>query len=228
MSHYGQFGPPGREPDDYGRGPAEYGPPSDPWGAAPVADSWNDYGVTAPPQPTYRPFDPYDDPYEIRPGPPPRRNIGLYALVATLVVLAAGAVGYALFLLSGDDSANTSATGGTPTEAATGGPTDSTGTPDPNESPRDNIGMNAAMAQVDDCLVNDGTAEQPQMRIVPCDTDEDTQVYQVLAIFNERVEGEGEAANDQAQQICSGTEGYKYHYYEVSESASFVLCMTDV
>lgn len=229
MSHYRPPGPPGPEPDEYGRrGPEEYGPPSDPWGAAPVPDSWNDYAAPAPPHSPYSARhdaydDPYADPYAGRSGPPPRRNVGLYALVAVLVVLAAGAVGYALFLLSGDDSAST-ADGGTPAPTASAGPS---GSPGPSASPRDNIGMNATMAQVDDCLVNDGSAEQPQMRIVPCDAESDAQVYQVLAIFNERVEGEAEAANEQAQAICAETEGYRFHYYEVSETASFVLCMTD-
>jgi hypothetical protein len=153
--------------------------------------------------------------------PPPRRNVGLYAVVALVVVLAASGVGYALYLLSGDDGDPT-AGGGTPAPTSTAGPSTS---PGPSASPRDNIGMNAAMAQVEDCLVNDGTTQQPQLRIVPCDTEEDTEVFQVLAIFSERVEGEG--ANEHAQSICADTEGYKYHYYEVSETASFVLCMTD-
>lgn len=223
MSHYGPRGDAGR------RGPEEYGPPSDPWGAAPVADSWNDYSPAAPPRSSYPSgydsyADPYADPYAGRSGPPPRRNVGLYALVTLLVVLAAGAVGYALFLLSGDQPEQTGAGGGTPAPTASAGPS---GSAAPSDAPRDNIGMNAAMAQVDDCLVNDGTAEQPQMRIVPCDTETEAQVYQVLAIFSERVDGEGPAANEQAQEICSGTEGYRFHYYEVSETAGFVLCMTD-
>jgi hypothetical protein len=231
MSHYGPHGEAGRGPDagrgpEAGRwgeepgrwGPEEYGPPSDPWGAAPVADSWNDYGSTAPPH------SPYDDPYSGRGTPPPRRNVGLYALVAVLVVLAAGAVGYALYLLSGDEPEETTGGGATPspTTSAT-----ASSEPDASASPRDNIGLNATQAQVDDCLVNDGTDNQPQMRIVACDSDEGSQVFRILAKFDERVEGEGAAANEQAQEVCSGTEGYKFHYYEVSETASFVLCMTD-
>ena len=217
MSHYGSPGDPRR------RGPEEYGPPSDPWGAAPVADSWDDHGSAHPAYSSHLSYDFDSDPYAGRSGPPPRRNVGLYALVALLVVLAAGAVGYALYLLSGDDP-ETTADGETPAPTASAGPSSSAG---PSGSPRDNIGMNATMAQVDDCLVNDGTAEQPQMRIVACDTEEDTQVFHVLAIFSERVEGEGAAANEQAQAICSDTEGYKFHYYEVSDGASFVICMTE-
>jgi hypothetical protein len=214
MSHYGPPGESGR------RYPEEYGPPSDPWGAAPAADSWNDYGSAQPP---YSSHDPYAEPHHAREMPPPRRNVGLYAVVALLVVLAAGGVGYALYLLSGGDG-DTTADGPTPAATTSAGPS---GSPAPGGTPRDNIGMNAAMAQVDDCLVNDGTVDDPRMRIVACDAEEDAQVFQVLAIFGDRVEGEGAAANEHAQSICSGTEGYEYHYYEVGDGASFVLCMTD-
>jgi hypothetical protein len=225
MSHYGPPGEPGR------RYPDDYGPPSDPWGTAPAADSWGAYDRPQYQDPPYRDYRDYREPDQDvnwapppPPLPPPRHKGGLYALVAVLVVVAASAVGYALYLLSSqeDDSDPTAGGGQTPTPAVTAG---SSTTPAPSGSPRDNIGLNAATAQVDDCLLNDGTSEQPQMRVVACDTDEDGQVFQVLAIFNERVEGEN--ANEQAQQICADTEGYKYHYYEVSDSASFVLCMTE-
>ena len=100
--------------------------------------------------------------------------------------------------------------------------------PSPEATERNNLGMNAAMALVDDCLVNDGTMELPQMRIVPCDTDESGQVFQVLEIFDEEVEGEGETADKQAQEICADVDGYTHHYYEVGEAASFVLCLTEL
>jgi hypothetical protein len=168
----------------------------------------------------------WDAPPPERDPPPPRRNAGLYATVAVLVVLAAAGVGYALYLLSGDDEGGSPGAAGTsePRPAGTAGQSTA---PDPSASPRDNIGMNAAMALVDDCLVNDGNAAEPQMRIVPCDAASEAQVFQVLAVFDERVEGEGETANEQAQGICSETEGYTHHYYEVGDTTSFVLCMTE-
>lgn len=244
MSHYG---PPGEPPEQR---PGPYGPPADPWGERPTepwggrpSEPWSDQvtrqqsfspGSAAGPPAAGPPYGPAGGPdlppgYGTGPDLPPgyglldeprRRPIGLYAVVAVIVVLAAVGVGYALFLLSGDD----------------GGQLDALppATPDPTASPsttgqadRDNIGMNAAMALVSDCLVNDGTANEPQMRIVPCDTDEEAQLYQVLEIFNERVEGEGQAANEQAQRICRDTEGYTHHYYEVGQTASFVLCMAE-
>jgi hypothetical protein len=246
MSQYGPPGEPGR------RYPDDYGPPSDPWGTAPAADSWGydnssyaDHSYQDP-RDYQNPGD-YRDPRDYRdyrdqaeyrgypdqednwaPPPPPlepaRRSTGLYALVALLAVLAAGGVGYALYLLSTQDSdgGGNPAGGQTPTPAVTA---EASASPAPSGSPRDNIGLNAATAEVDDCLINDGSSEQPQMRVVACDSDEDGQVFQVLAIFDERVEGDN--ANEQAQQICADTEGYRYHYYEVSDNASFVICMTE-
>ena len=163
-------------------------------------------------------------------GRPPRsarsRLLGLYAMVAALVLVAAAGVGYALFLLTGDDEPDENLTvAPTTTPPATGDPTPAT---EPTPNPRDNLGMNAAMALVDDCLVNDGTMDDPQMRIVSCDTDESSQVFRVLAIFDEEVEGQGEVADEQAQQICADVDGYTHHYYEVGEAASFVLCLAEL
>lgn len=208
MSGYGPSG------DPHGQRPAgdDLGPPSDPWGQAPAGGYPQAY-----PEPGLGFGQGWDTP------PPQRRNVGLYALVAVLVVLAAAGVGYALYLLTGGGDGDPEAQQ-SPSPTVT---TEPTGTPGSEASSRDNIGMSAAMAQVDDCLVNDGTPEQPQMRIVPCDTEEGGQVFQVLAIFPERVEGEGQQANEQAQGICADTEGYTHHYYEVGDSASFVLCMAE-
>lgn len=229
-----RHGSPGGRYEPQQPGPDDYGPPSDPWSAAPPPDSWGD--LTAPqsgypgqgyPEHMYQSTAayhqqgahpaPYPEPY---PEPPRRRNVGLYATITVLVVLAAVGVGYALYLLSGEDADPRA--GGDPTPTAT-----SAASPGPSGTPVDNIGMNAAMARVDDCLVNDGDSGQPQMRIVACDADQEGPVFQVLAIFDERIAGQGEAANEQAQSVCAGTEGYKYHYYEVSDSASFVLCMAE-
>jgi hypothetical protein len=207
--------PGGYQPDPRYGGYAEPYPP-------PYEQPYPEQQYLEPPHP-----EPYPEPAYREPYPPPRRNLGLYATVVVLVVLAAAGVGYALYLLSGEEG-----DGGTPGALASADPgpaatTDPTASPDPAGSPPDNIGMNAAMAQIDDCLVNDGTAEQPQMRIVACDAEEPSQVFRVLAVVDERIEGEGEAANQQAQSACGGTEGYTHHYYEVGDGTSFVLCMAE-
>lgn len=214
----------------------DYSPPSDPWGEVP--DAWDPAAGTMWRQPAgagpgadpgagpgsgYPPPPPYTD-VPFRP-PPPRRNLGLYAVVAVLVLLAAGGAGYALYLLSGDD--------GDPGANQTPGPTPTgqvTGTPGAGASPGDNVGLSAAAARTDDCLVNDGTADQTQMRIVRCEDDDrpdEAVVYRVLAVVDEQVAGEdNDARHDSAQQICDAAVGeYTHHYFEIGDESSFVLCM---
>lgn len=182
-------------------------PPSDPWGDA------------APPPPYLPPPFPTVPPAEPPPPPTTRRNLWLYLTVAVLVVLAAAGVGYALYLLSGTDN------GGGVAAPSAGTTPSSSGTPTAPAT-QENLGMSAVMAQVGDCLVNDGSVEDPQMRIVACDTDESDQVFEILEVINERVRDDQDP-NDQAQAMCAETDGYTHHYYEVGESASFVLCMAE-
>jgi hypothetical protein len=143
--------------------------------------------------------------------------------MAVLVLLAAAGVGYALFLLSGDGD---SGAANPPGPISTG-----TATPDPSASPADNIGLSAAAARADDCLVNDGTTAETAMRIVRCDEPpaEDGVVYRVLEVVSQRVEGEDdESRHASAQAICDQIDGYTHHYYEVGEQTSFVLCMAEL
>ena len=228
MSSRSRPGPPPGEPDWSRPEPGDYQPPADPWGQP--TDAWGqptDGWAGQPTQPTRPggypepgyPGPPYPGPGHPPPPPssPPRRNLGLYAVVAVLVLLAAAGVGYALYVLTGDDSGPTAG----PSAGLTG-----TGSPDPSASPPDNIGLSAAVARVDDCLVNDGTSDQTQMRIVRCDEDSQSVVYQVLTVIDQRVDGaDNDARNASAQAICAATEGYTHHYFEVAEQSSFVLCM---
>jgi hypothetical protein len=151
----------------------------------------------------------------------------MFTLVAVLVVVLAAAVGSVLFVVSGEDGPSSAG----PAEGTVDptGPVPPTGAPDsPEATPNDNIGMNAAMALVDDCVVNDGTEQDVQLRIIRCDDEvAGGVVFKVLAVFTEKVTGDEEERLAQAQQICEDTEGYSHHYYEVGENVapSFVLCM---
>lgn len=237
MSHYGppHGSPPPGEPYHGGRPAGDDRPPADPWGGAPEP-SWGQPPATPPggyppggylpggyPPGGYRPPMPSPPP----PASPPRTNFGLYALVAVLVLLAAAGVGYALFLLSGDDEDPQAGDRPGPTSTAGG-----SASPGATPSPGDNIGLSAAVARVGDCLVNEGSSEETAMRIVRCDEEldgDDVVVYRVLAVLEEQVQGDDNPARlNSAQQICSGTEGYTHHYFEVATENSFVLCMAEV
>jgi len=84
------------------------------------------------------------------------------------------------------------------------------------------------MAQVGDCLTNLGTDLEPQLQVVSCEEEQDGPVYEVLEKFEVRVEGGNRAEQDaSAQETCGAVEGYTHHYFEVSPSLSFVLCMAE-
>lgn len=225
MSHYGPPDGPydassdltGRIPPRDQDGPHKpYEPPSDPWGGH-TEPQW----AYSPPASTGG----WDEPSE-----PPvrgsRSNAVLYAAVTVLVIVVAGGVGYALYLLSGEETTPAA----TQTESPVASSPSATGdaaTPTPGPT-QDTTGQAASRAQEGDCLVNNGTNDEPQMQIVACDDEVDPPVYEVLARINEPVEGDDPAAqNLSAQQSCEGTEGYTHHYFEKGDLLSFVLCMRE-
>ncbi|HLU33797.1 MAG TPA: hypothetical protein VKZ74_07295 [Natronosporangium sp.] len=146
----------------------------------------------------------------------------LFVAVGVLVLVIAAAVGYALYLLSGDGDA-TADGGGPATAPASAVPT---GTAEPSPG-QDNIGLNAATAREGDCLTNLGTDVEPQLQVVACDDEDlDGPVYQVLEKFEVSVAGANREEQDaSAQETCGDVEGYTHHYFEVSPTLSFVLCM---
>lgn len=206
MSRYGASGGPAPPEGP----PGGYDAPSDPWGD--VA-SWEP--AAAPPG--YDAHPPAPDWSSAPPPPSPRRHLGLSIALGLAVLVAAGGVATAAYLISGDDRPTVRPT---PSGGGEGGGT----TPAPPTSTPNNLGLAAGFAQVGDCLVNDGTDDTPQMRITACDAEGEQIVYRVLARFDERV-----ADDNGARQVCGSTAGYRYHYYFISEGdgASFVLCMTD-
>lgn len=218
MSRYGPTDGPG----PVERPPAEYTPPSDPWGDAALFDPYAAPPSSYHPHPAgaadWRATDWHTAPTAApAPPPPARHNTALLVALALAVLVAAAALATTVYVVSGDEPA--AAPSPSP-DTGTGGGT----TPGPRPS-TDNLGLAAGFARVGDCLVNDGTADEPQMRITLCDADEEGPVYRVLARFDTLVEDD-----DGARRVCGSTDGYRYHYYFINEGRDegFVLCMTDV
>jgi hypothetical protein len=179
-------------PAPYGQGP--YGQPQ--YGQAP-------YG-----QPQYGqpPADP-GAPLWGTPAPPPRkRRIGLIIglAVAFVALLCAGA-GTAAYLAvnkarTQHGAASTSTTAPPP-------PTATTDSPSPTQA------NDALAAQVGDCLTNDGTDADPQLRKVTCAKG----TFEVI----KRIPGITDGTK------CEGLPGYSYNYvYDSSDDTEdFVLCL---
>lgn len=241
--------PPYREHAPYGGqgGPDDYGSP--PPAAAGRGSAWRDLTSPQPPpppdstsyldyptaaQPVYRDDARdrrHDGPWE-HPPPPRRRRTLLVGLlvVALLLVVGGGVLATLSWVASGEAEPDTTAVG----------PVGPTGTPQPQASeepddepadPQARIGMSAAVVEPDDCMVNDGTDLEPEMRIIDCDDPEQVRtVYRVLTRFDEPIEGETEQEWDQAaQQLCAEEEEYEVHYRFVADNQddSFVLCMVE-
>ncbi|HLV59088.1 MAG TPA: hypothetical protein VKY81_09515 [Natronosporangium sp.] len=245
---YGSPSDPWDQPADLWRGPT-VPPPHRPSGERPTrppSPGWSSYPEDpGPARSAWPDVPPSDDPTRTdlppwpggstpptrpgrpaRGGRPPRRRSGLLILLmVVLVLVVAGGVWATLRWVSDEPDRQLSGPGApdggsSPSAAADGG--------EQAEVPDDRTGMGPVVAQPGDCLVNEGTVSEPAMRIVPCDTDEDTAVYRVLARFNEQVSGETPEEQDRsAQEICLGTENYEVHYRFVAADPedSFVLCL---
>jgi hypothetical protein len=217
-SPYGQerYGQPYQSPGQYGPPQPEYGQPQQP-----------DYG---PPQPDYGAQQPtYQQPayggeqpgyggenWGAPPPPPSRRRPGLIViLVVVLAVLLCGGGATAVYLVTkgnGKSTAGGSTGKSTPTAHA---PTAAPSQPPSQQATPDQTGgaNDALTAQVGDCLVNEGTNDQPKMRKVSCGKG----TFEVLKRFD--------ATTDKSK--CDGIPGYTHNYfYDSSVDANdFVLCL---
>jgi hypothetical protein len=123
--------------------------------------------------------------------------IGVVIVVVLLAI--GGAAASAVFFTRDDD------------KAAPG--SDRSATPSASASPVSTANADAKVATVGDCLVNKGTAKDPDMQKVTCATS----TYQVL----KRIDGTSD------QKKCEGTAGLTdwYFYDDAVDTSDFVLCL---
>ncbi|NYF55992.1 hypothetical protein HDA35_001823 [Micromonospora purpureochromogenes] len=173
------FGPPGQPDDPYQR------PTAGPVGSPPPAPD----GGYPPPGP----FPPAGPVPQFHPPPPPgyalppapRRNGGRIALIIGLVAVlllcpCLGLTGFAVWrATSADDASPTVVTSAEPSAAATEEPGTDPSTADPDPT----AGIDVA---VGDCVVNDGTNEEAELREVPCGPD----TFEVLLRIPETTDGQ--------------------------------------
>jgi hypothetical protein len=150
---------------------------------------------------------------------PPAKKGGSGVLITVIVALAVllcggGAVG--LYLVSQAGKKVNNVAGHTnpttnPTGGATGGPTSGPSEDTTTGAPTDDNG--AVNARKGDCLVNNGTDQQPKMAKVSCGPG----TYEVL----KRIDGTADTSK------CQGTPGYQFNYYydNTIDALDFVLCM---
>jgi hypothetical protein len=203
-----------------------YTPPADPWGDQPTADApdaiWGhptsmrqlpDDSATYQGPPTFGASVLNTPPPGWgQPPPPRRRNTPIVALVVVLGLLICGGLGTTAWLLNqrADDPARGQ---GAITPAASTTP-DGAGLPGPQSS------EDARFVKKGQCVRNEGTADQPEMKIVACASG----TFEVL----KRVDGRTSGEND-AEQKCNKVTGYTKWFFYNSEldSLDFVLCLKE-
>jgi len=204
-----------------------YTQPSDPWSGAHVppphpASGWGGHPTSMPPamdsSTGYPGFAGADHPMSgagpawgqpSAPAAPHRRNAPIVALVIVLGLLILGGLGTTAWLLSnrGDPAATP---GALPSTSAT----TTAAQPEPRSS------EDARFVEKGECVRNEGTADSPDMKIVPCASG----TYEVLKRIDGRTTGEADA-----ESKCSKVANYtKWYFYDSElDSLDFVLCLRE-
>ncbi len=217
-----------------------YTEPADPWGDHPTAhapepgwghhptaqasgSAWGAHPASMPPAPEssvgYPAPHSYTAPAWDQPPPPPpprRRNTPIVALVVVLGLLICGGLGTTAWLLNQRETGSTP--GGTPGAAAsrpaTVPATDDVADPQPRSS------TDARFVAKGQCVRNEGTADRPEMQILPCARG----TYEVLKRVDGRTTGEADA-----EAKCAKVDKYtKWYFYDSElDSLDFVLCLRE-
>ena len=210
MTQNGPFPGPPWSSGSGGRSEEPYTEPADPWGdsAADPPPSWApEYPPAIPRQAD--PVSHAPPPTWGRPPPMPRRNTPMVALmvaIGLLISVGLGTTGWLFKQRNDEQKAKARAT-----QSA---PADDLALPAPESS------ENARFVTEGQCVVNEGTREEPAMRQSVCTTG----TYQVLKRINGKTSGEGDA-----ESKCSKVAGYTQWYFFDSELdyLDFVLCLKE-
>jgi hypothetical protein len=208
MSQNGPYpGPPwpGGSSDD-----EPYAEPADPWGEHAVSDpSWGTSSSPIPHQPASSSFisAPPSDP-KVSGGwgqPAPRRNTPIVALVVVLGLLIVAGLGTTAWLFK--EQRDKRVVQPTPSASA---PTGTSGTTEGTDDAR--------FVTKGECVVNEGTSDQPDMRRSVCTSG----TFDVLKVIKGPTTGEKDA-----ESKCAGVPGYTNWFFYDSDldELDVVLCL---
>lgn len=216
--------PPTSGPGGYPPPPSSYPPPGDPYGqpgdpyGQPVSG-----GYPPPPPPTAQWGQPGPVGYQPPPTPPRRGGGGKIALIIGLVVLLMLALcGVGVWWLLRDTDDTDSNAQPTPTVSAPVDPSgDPSGEPSPSASPSSaspSPSSDSGTFAKGDCVVNDGTADDAELRKVPCGPN----TYEVLSRIPFTTDGE----KCKTDPIFGDPESdANYTHDNPIDAADYVLCL---
>jgi hypothetical protein len=208
-------------------GPEEpYTEPADPWGhhagaaGAPPDAAWGGHPASMPPAMDSSFGHPHPYPaapltaapsaWGPQPAAPRRRNAPIVVLVVVLGLLICGGLGTTAWLILRQADPAGSTTGALPTRTAA--------TTANEVQPRSS--EDARFVAKGQCVRNEGSAEAPDMKIVPCASG----TFEVLKRIDGRTTGEADA-----EAKCSKVGDYtKWYFYDSElDSLDFVLCLRE-
>jgi len=203
-----QNGPYSGPPWSGGSSDEPYTEPADPWGEAGAGVAEPAWGANPPSIPQQQAaFQPSRGPHPSGPlwsqPSPPRRNTPIVALVVVLCLLIVAGLGATAWLIKNRHKT-------VPTAQNTTSATTAPGTVQGSEDAR--------FVVAGQCVVNEGTDNQPSMRKTVCTTG----TYEVLKVLKGRTTGEKDAEGK-----CAKVPGYTNWYFYDSEfdDLDFVLCL---
>ena len=222
MTQNGPYpGPPSQPWSNRASSDEPYTEPADPWGDHPTSDAahagWGGQPTSMPPAqgqgqysaaPLNTPPPAWGRPVQ----PAPRkRNTPIVALVIVLGLLICGGLGTTAWLISTRDDSDPVAT---PTTPATTSQTNEVTDPEPRSS------EDARFVTKGQCVRNEGTADNPEMKIVACVSG----TFEVLKRVDGRTTGETDA-----ESKCNRVPEYtKWYFYDSElDSLDFVLCLKE-
>jgi hypothetical protein len=164
----------------------------EPYGHYPAGDVWSQQTVA---QGGYAPAPPVQ---------PQGRRTGTVILVVLAVLLLGGGGGFAAWYITKQRQAGPN--GVTPTNPVTTDPATATGTATPPTV------FDPHTTKVNDCIQNNGTQADPDIKLVPCDTDSSYKIVRIVT-GEQIVEGPGGTFDRDTTSVaaCEGT-GYKFWY----------------
>ena len=200
-----QNGPYSGPPWSGGSSDEPYTEPADPWREAGAGVPESPWGASPPSIPHQPASYPSSGPiWDQTPPPlPPKRNTPIVALVVVLGLLIMVGLGTTAWLIRNGGNANAQAQN---TPSASAAPGTVQGSED------------ARFVVVGQCVVNQGTNDQPAMRRTSCASG----TYEVLKVLRGKTTGEKDA-----EAKCSKVPGYTNWYFYDSEldDLDFVLCL---